>query len=95
MCLNPAVLPLHYGVRELLLAACGARNLRIGLSPVLSVHTTEEAKPRGGASRLRRARFRSEWNLMQALENVTTAGIYVIEFAHRPGSRTRDIDESA
>jgi hypothetical protein len=31
---------------------------------------------------------------MQALENVTSAGIHVIEYAHRPGSRTRDNDDS-
>jgi hypothetical protein len=31
--------------------------------------------------------------LMQALENVTTAGIYAIEYAHRTGSRTRGSDE--
>jgi hypothetical protein len=31
---------------------------------------------------------------MQALQNVTRAGIYVTEYAHRPGFRTRDNDES-
>jgi hypothetical protein len=31
---------------------------------------------------------------MQALENVTTAGFHVIEYAHRPGSRTKDNDDS-
>jgi hypothetical protein len=92
--LKPAVVPLHYGVPELVLAARGGSNSRAGPSSVLSVQTTEEARLRAGASRLPREQSRGEWNRMQALENVTTAGIYVIEYAHRPGPRTRDNNES-
>jgi len=60
----------------------------------LNAQTVERAKvtPR----RFDPAERRATWMisaLMQALENVTTAGIYAIEYAHRTGSRTRGSDE--
>jgi hypothetical protein len=87
--LTLAVLPLHYGVPQ----RCGAAIYGADSSLALNAQTVEQAvRPRrfypaeGGATQMNSA-------LMQALENVTTAGIYAIEYAQRTGSRIRGSDE--
>lgn len=75
------VLPFHYDVPQ----RCGAAIYSIGPSATLKcirwVHRALD-------------RCESEWmDLMQALENVTAAGIYFIDCSPRPGFRTRGDNE--
>ena len=75
------VLPFHYDVPQ----RCGAAIYSIGQSATLKCIRW-----------MYRALYRceSEWmDLMQALENVTTAGIHLNDCSPKPASRTRGNNE--
>jgi hypothetical protein len=83
MGLKATVLPLHYGVPQ----RCGAAIYRAGPSVSADAQMIEGARLKAAF------RILSGWNAVQALENVTTAGIYVLEYAYQSGSHTRGNDE--
>ena len=79
MCLHVAVLPLHYDV-----PAASA-----GPSLIKQVHLCSAVRRRLTKQGLQPELPIEEIDLMQALENVTTAGIYFIECACQLSTRTR------
>lgn len=78
MSLKSTVLPLHYGVPQ----RCGAAIISVGPFQRVEAQTIDGARLRAGVPKS------NSTDPMQALENVTAAGISVIEHAYQPGSYT-------